>query len=354
MEAWEKVLVSSAFLTTQHGELNCTSCHGGSDLPQSMEQAHIGVVADPSSSAENSCAECHADYDSKHKQSLHASLEGYKETIRARAGQGQLSPELEGMFQAQCATCHTSCGQCHISRPTSVGGGFIAGHNFNRRPSMTENCTACHGSRIGEEFRGQHAGISADVHYNRGMQCVACHSAEDVHASTPGAKHRYDESSPVRCEDCHEIANSNAYHAVHNDRLSCQVCHSQPYKNCYSCHVGQDSKGLMQPSELDFKIGRNPIKSASKPFDYVVLRHVPIAPNSYDDWAPGQLTNFAALPTWKYATPHNIQKNTPQTANCTSSCHNNADVFLTPNDLQKLTPEEQAANATVVVDEIPN
>lgn len=166
------------------------------------------------------------------------------------------------------------------------------------------SCTACHGTRVGEEFRGMHAGIPADVHYNKGMQCVACHNADEVHTSSADSKHRYDESL-TQCEDCHQIGNENSYHAVHGNKLSCQVCHSQPYKNCYSCHVGKESRGLTRPSEIDFKIGKNHLKSESRPYDYTVVRHVPIAPDSYDDWAPGQLSNFSALPTWKHATPHN-------------------------------------------------
>lgn len=352
LEAWEKVLVGDVFLNTSHYEVGCTNCHGGSDEPQNMEDAHKGVMTDPSTNAIENCDQCHPTIPAGHQKSLHVSLEGYKETLRQRSGQAQLSPELTSMLEAQCSSCHTSCGQCHVSRPASVGGGFISGHLFNKRPDMTLNCTACHGSRVGEEFTGKHPGIAADVHYNRGFQCVQCHSADDVHYSDADSKHRYDEAQTV-CEDCHEIGSENTYHQLHKDKLSCQVCHSQSYKNCYSCHVGKESRGLTQPSELDFKIGKNPIKSASRPYNYVVLRHVPISPNSFDDWAPGQLTNFAALPTWKFATPHNIQKNMPQTADCTSSCHNNEAIFLTQKDLQQFSPEEQAANQVVIVDEIP-
>lgn len=318
-----------------------------------MADAHTGVIANPSSNAIENCNQCHLTYPAKHQKSLHASLEGYKEVLRKRSGQTELSPELAAMFEAQCSGCHTSCGQCHVSRPTSVDGGFIAGHMFRRQPNMVQNCTACHGSRVGDEFRGLNAGVSADAHYNRGFQCRDCHTAEDVHNSQPSSKHRYDEVSEADCKNCHQIGDENTYHQVHADKLSCQVCHSQSYKNCYSCHVGTESRGLQQPSEMDFKIGRNPIKNAQRPYDFVVLRHVPVTPNSFDDWAPGQLTDFAALPTWKFATPHNIQKNTPQTADCTTSCHNNPAVFLTREDLQQLSEEEKAANERVVVDEIP-
>ncbi|KAA3609619.1 MAG: hypothetical protein DWQ05_22050 [Calditrichaeota bacterium] len=318
-----------------------------------MEQAHTDLIVAPSSDPVKACDTCHGTLGAQHQESLHATLAGYKETIRVRSGQATLSLELEKMFEAKCAKCHTSCGQCHVTRPVSVSGGFNAGHNFYKRPNMTLNCTACHGSRVGSEFTGQNAGISADVHYNKGFQCVACHSTEELHTAEPGATSRYDNSLAPACEDCHQVS-SNAYHAVHKNKLSCQVCHSQEYKNCYNCHVGKVESGITQPSELGFKIGKNPLKSAERPWDYVTLRHIPISPDSYDEWEPNALVNFAALPTWKFTTPHNIKKNTPQAANCTSSCHNNPAVFLTQDDLQNMSAEEQAANQGVIVDKIPD
>jgi thiosulfate/3-mercaptopyruvate sulfurtransferase len=271
--------------------------------------------------------------------------------IALRAGVQELTPGLEAMFEHKCAVCHATCSQCHISRPHSVDKGLVRGHVFLGRPSMTENCTACHGSRIGQEFRGEHPGIPADVHYNKGMQCVACHSAQELHGHGEQGANRYQVASAPQCQDCHQVGRENPYHAAHAGQLACQVCHSTTYKNCYSCHVGQ---GLERPSELGFKIGLNPIRSAERPYEYAVVRHIPIAPDSYRDYEPGGLPNFSALPTWKFATPHNIQKNAPQAANCTSSCHNNAEVFLTEADLEGLPPEEVEANQKVIIRQIPH
>ena len=78
---------------------------------------------------------------------------------------------------------------------------------------------------------------------------------------------------------------------------------------------------------MDFKIGRNPLQSDDRPWKYVPVRHVPIDPESFAYYGEDLLPNFDALPTWKYATPHNIQRNTPQTETC-DACHGNADLFL--------------------------
>lgn len=346
VEAWKKVLVSEGFFAEAHGQYDCTYCHGGDADEGDMAAAHTGMNADPSSK----CATCHPVTAAAFATSQHSQLMGYRQVIAARAGVAELTPGLEAMFEQNCNTCHATCGQCHISRPNTVAKGFVRGHEFVRRPSMTENCTACHGSRIGQEFRGQHEGIPADLHYNMGMQCVACHAAEEMHGHGDQGSNRYEVASAPQCEDCHQTLEENPYHSAHGDRLSCQVCHSVDYKNCYSCHVGE---GLERPSEMGFKIGRNPLQSSERPYEYAVLRHIPIAPDSYRDFAPGRLANFAALPTWKHATPHNIQLRTPQTANCTDSCHNNSGIFLTEADLTDMSAEEVEANRGVVVRQIP-
>ena len=91
--------------------------------------------------------------------------------------------------------------------------------------------------------------------------------------------------------------------------------------------------------------------------DYVVLRHVPIAPTSFDDWEPNAMTAFASEPTWKYASPHNIRRETPQ-GTC-GGCHGNEELFLTVEYIQSLIDEgvmfseEIEANDGVVVTDLP-
>jgi hypothetical protein len=61
------------------------------------------------------------------------------------------------------------------------------------------------------------------------------------------------------------------------------------------------------------------------------------------------LPDFNALPTWAYATPHNVQLNTPQAETC-NACHGNPDLFLTAD---KVRPEEIEANLPVIVPLVP-
>jgi thiosulfate/3-mercaptopyruvate sulfurtransferase len=100
---------------------------------------------------------------------------------------------------------------------------------------------------------------------------------------------------------------------------------------------------------MDFKIGRNPLRSEDRPWAYVLVRHVPVARDTFGFYGEGLLPEFADQPTWKYATPHNIQRETPQNQSC-ECCHCNEDLFLMADDV---AADEIAANANVIVSEIP-
>jgi thiosulfate/3-mercaptopyruvate sulfurtransferase len=279
------------------------------------------------------------------------------------------------MFGNHCASCHTSCGDCHISQPGSVGGGFLDGHLFQRTPSMTRNCTACHGSRVGNEFLGKHEGLLADVHFREGrMNCVDCHTGGEMHGQPPScggchpapedagpmppSDHRYSGLQSPRCESCHPTTVTGQdgieMHAVHGAELSCQVCHSLSYGHCDGCHVAISERTgnpyfTTQATYLGFFLGRNPRPSYERPYAIVPLRHVPIAADNFDYYGEGLLPNFDSLPTWVYATPHNIQRITPQAGSC-NACHGNPAIFLTADKVQ---PSEWGANQGVLVLEVP-
>ena len=351
LEAWQMVLVKESFLSSTHGELGCTACHHGNPESQEKEAAHEGLVAAPSDSSEQFCGSCHGNVSSEHYKSLHSNLGGYYKKIEKRLGYDiSTDPNITANFNKECGKCHASCGQCHVSRPVSVAGGFVDGHNFNREPSMRDNCTACHGSRVGAEFFGENEGIKADTHWIPNvMRCSFCHSSEAMHGSSESATHRYEDTDMVRCEDCHsDVQASNEFHERHWGSLSCQVCHSQPYKNCNGCHTG--GAGITGSSYMGFKIAKNPIKSANRNYDIVTVRHIPIARDTYASWGIPDLPNYDSEPTWKYATPHNIQRWTAQTdttnsAWCGVKCHD-SDYYLT---IEDVAPDEVEANKNIVL-----
>ncbi len=355
LEVWEKVFVDDAeFIYSTHGQVGCVICHGGDSTAADKDAAHAGVVRDPSA---GNCNTCHQDIAHANELSLHTNLTGMISALEARGGIVEEGSTLYTAFENHCQECHTTCGQCHVSRPDELGGGLVSGHEFRQTPSMQYNCIACHGSRVGAEYLGQNEGYPADVHWTQEtMLCTDCHY-NDLHGSGTEVENRYDNPAVIQCEECHADVwtdtADNPQHEQHLGDMSCQVCHSVAYKNCYSCHIALDEEGqpcrVSEPSVIQFEIGYNPLRSAERPYEYVVLRHVPTCTGTCDFYGTDLLPDFDAVSTWKYATPHNIQLHTPQTESC-DACHTNITLFLTEDDIRA---EEQAANQNVVVDEFP-
>ena len=372
VEPWEKVLVVlDDYKDDVHSAADCTFCHGGVQAAD-KESAHQGLIARPSDGGQSVCATCHIHTEKTQtfmNSSLHATLRGFWSALNTRSGSknGENNPALEEMFGQQCSSCHASCGDCHVSKPQAVGGGLVQGHDFNKTPSMTDNCIACHGSRVGNEYLGNNEGLLGDVHYVQGeMICSDCHIADQMHGNYTKAvngetvayqmdKRGRNDQAP-QCIDCHPsvVRDNWVYHRVHVEDFSCQVCHSVAYTNCDSCHVEQN-EGSGNPtyqvdeSYLTFMIGLNPLQNEDRPYKYVTVRHVPVTESSFDSYGKNLLSTFDAKPTWTMAAPHNIQRRTPQTNSC-DSCHGHAKYFLTED---KIKPEELNANQDVITDFIP-
>ena len=363
MAPHERVFVDTDFLDDEnHGEISCAKCHGGNPESADFKSAHAGVVRDPSFPSAQVCAECHDTSTEHYKNSLHHSLAPMRKMIMLRAEDNKgVHAKLNQAFDNHCASCHSSCGQCHISRPTSVGGGLLAGHAFEKTAQDKETCTACHGSRVGNEYFGKSKGCTPDVHRQKAfMKCQKCHTAGEMHGDGKNYQHRLDVENGPRCDNCHKDiytpkGQNKAVHDQHRGKASCQVCHAQPYQNCAGCHVSKSPGGQyyykLDKHWHDFKIGLNPKRTPRRPEKFVTLRHAPVAPDTFTYYVKNALTNFDQYPTWKPATPHNIRRKTEQNASC-NNCHGNQRLFLREKDVN---PKYRKANRPVVVpaDAIP-
>jgi hypothetical protein len=363
LEAWEKVFIDAdAYAGDPHSKmLTCTVCHAGQESDD-MQTAHTGLIADPAAPDVNKCAMCHPDIATSAANSLHATLAGYDTALFERSTP-ENHPALEEMESYHCDSCHATCGDCHISQPNSVGGGLLDGHAFVEKPPMSRTCTACHGSRVKNEYYGLNEGYPGDVHLRQArLACTDCHTADEMHGMGDYAGLTDRRSGPVEpaCEDCHadQIGKGSGIlqHELHGtDLLSCQVCHSVAYTSCTNCHVDRTADDVpfytVESNSLGFTIGLNPLQSESRPWKYVPLRHVPVDVNSFSAYGDNLLDNFLNRATWAYATPHNIQLDTPQTARCIN-CHGNNEIFLT---LDKLAEGERGgANLNLIVENAPS
>jgi 3-mercaptopyruvate sulfurtransferase SseA len=414
----------------------CTYCHGGTDSGTDRATAHSAGF-DPFA-ASSACELCHASVVTEAGAGLHTTLGGY-DYILAQRGFGDVDPaEAQARFEKQCTKCHTAdpaaadpmgqtnCGQCHVSVPATAGGGLLAGHAFQMTPSMDNNCTACHGSRVKDEYYGQNNDLlgrnktafgtgspwkdasftlAPDVHKQAGYDCVFCHEEAEMHGSghpVAGTGDRYDVTTAPACETCHDaLVGGNDFHsAIHFANLDCQVCHTQPYKNCFNCHTDVTSDGVafykinqgdptlaarkaassapdsVAPDALmTFRAGNNPRFGEAGQKRYAVLRHVPVDRDVFaytgDNALAGLIPeagtgapDMGSSPTWKRATPHSIARQTAITSSC-YNCHSTVDFSFQKDprfwltdpvaDAEGWVPsqyeaDERAANAGLVLD----
>lgn len=347
-----------------HGAIGCAGCHGGvaqvdaADDTSAYRAAHVGMKRDPSAIGEGGCSGglCHSDIVRRNETSLHSNLWGEKAHVAMRNGYESYEEcpvDIKDGFTKDCSGCHTTCGQCHVSRPHTAGKGFLqqragASHRFVATPSEENVCTACHGSRVGDDWNANQArvpGNKPDVHNDFGYTCLDCHQ-EDFHgngASDAEIISRYHTPDLPQCTDCHQVdSDDNAFHSQHwpnsdatdGADLACYVCHSQQYNNCNTCHAGEWTHEYVEEDDWAttdggyrvypaFKMGRNPYYGTADHVHgnsaWITVRHIPVSPDAYEHWniSPWSVDNFASnatnMETWKFASPHNIQRWTART-----------------------------------------
>lgn len=358
-----------AYKLSGHYEIGCTGCHNGIDQTDDKLEAHSGdFIAHPSLFYESKCAVCHQDIVDNFPTSLHNGT-GQKRKVAIRSGYSgpedfDLLPahQIEG-YNNNCAQCHGTCGNCHVVRPATGGGGLINGHNFNKTPDMLKVCVTCHTSRGGHAYLGVAVGTKPDVHLTKaGLKCMDCHDAVELHGDGNHVEQRYAYDKLPTCEECHgEITKgANIYHNTHGNDFSCYVCHSQDYNNCASCHI--HGEGARIPSYMDFKIAKNPIPDVKTGFDseLTLVRRTLAAPDNWKEYGVEEYANYDALPTYNYTTPHNILRWTERTSygegqSCASNCHImevdgnlvNEEIYLFNDDLEEW---EVVPNSEIVVD----
>lgn len=360
------------FRSSGHYRIGCTGCHNGTDKTLDKELAHSGdFIRHPSMYYEEKCGTCHGSITDNFTTSIHHGT-GQKRKVTMRSGlagphEFDQLPEhqIEG-YNANCATCHGTCGNCHVVRPPAGGGGLAKGHDFVGEPDMISVCVTCHTSRGGHAYLGVASGTVADVHLTSGgFKCTACHKGAELHGNGEEVLQRYAYSELPRCVNCHpqdSIGTSNNFHFKHFNDFNCQVCHSQDYNNCGSCHIHGD--GARIPSYMDFKIAKNPLPDLKEGFDLVLVRRTLAAPDNWEKYDVPEYANFAAFPTYNYTSPHNILRWTTRTqveegASCYSNCHIrnedgilvNKNLYLFRDDL--LDWELEATEHITVDDELP-
>lgn len=333
-----------------------------------METAHQGMVDSPGSPEWNNeklafgiCDKCHDDIGKTYENSLHYTLNGFKNALEDYTKEGILetSNPVSFTWNANCYNCHADCGECHVSRPRVQNGGLLSGHLFEQQPPMKDTCAGCHSTRYGVEYTGE-VGPSADTHfYDHDMICTDCHQVSTLHGNGELPKDMHEVKDGPQCITCHKNVMTEEKgieaHLAHNpDLLDCTVCHSQEANGCQSCHVSfkdETKTGVTSHSEpvKVFKIAKNPNPNELHPFKYITVRHIPQTADMLDSVGYPKLDNYDKISNWQRSPTHNTQRFTPQNSSC-NSCHGVKKVFLTEEDI---LPTDSKAVEDYLVEDIP-
>ena len=134
-----------------------------------------------------------------------------------------------------CKNCHTpGCDRCHKAEEVTMECKLLT--YSTGAASNQSMCLKCHG-RERAMIKINHEAKQDDVHVERGMVCVDCHSAREMHGDgstyvslkEPGAM-------DTECENCHDSLKPTESHTVHGDKLDCKACHLRHVVSCTNCH----------------------------------------------------------------------------------------------------------------------
>lgn len=142
------------------------------------------------------------------------------------------TPEQARDKQKFCNVCHSGCLDCHYTPLLKDDSGAASGgvHTFRKIPTA-ESCSGygrsnsmCHPgamhSRRGETYIGGDysvpEGMRPDVHYKKGLGCVACHATGEG-----GMGHIERKAS---CRECHMEVEDAMSDDPHRD-MDCATCH---------------------------------------------------------------------------------------------------------------------------------
>jgi len=130
-----------------------------------------------------------------------------------------------------CKHCHTSgCDRCHRAE---MNGSYEYSVEASKEQGI---CLECHG-RERAMIDIDQAAKEEDVHFKRGMECMDCHSAREMHGDgTEYVSMEEPGAMDALCENCHMDVEPTTSHTVHGEKLDCKACHVRHVVSCTNCH----------------------------------------------------------------------------------------------------------------------
>lgn len=341
-----KYLVDESFVTSTHGMLGCTYCHGGHSDETDARAAMAGMNATPTADGGQAvCGRCHQGVVDTFKTSLHFNTTGIKNAWDARLAPSEeaLGTDLSAQYyhhdgyDGACIDCHATCGECHVRSAKDAidpDAGLTRGHNFvdlTDNADITYTCLSCHAGSIAGCF------TDYDVHGPSGanMNCMDCHNIGEIHGDgTSYQTMSHSGAITTECTDCHDASSlSGEWHSdTHLAKNECWACHTSTYRTCTSCHGwAAETRGdvpieMSEQCFLGYDAADGKITTLAKaPVDEGMLGDV--SDLALDD----DLLNTGS--TWYPAFTHGVIVPQPDQDFC-DRCHGAGTALLGEDDLQ--------------------
>ncbi|MEA1908398.1 MAG: cytochrome c3 family protein [Euryarchaeota archaeon] len=239
------------------------------------------------------CENCHPDVAANFTTSLHYNAYGMMGEYE-RGAAGHFGIDMDAFYEeGSCANCHaTTCTVCHVGE---------GGHGGEM---SIEICDKCHLKKQTSTFVGDmpaHSGKGphADVHYEKGLVCTDCHSAEELHGDGNIYAHQQ-QAVMTACEDCHgspgkvvrgmnvtQYSLEISAHEIHDGTLDCAACHAGWVTTCVNCHLEtRKADGIVTDEFYLAKASDGKIK----PFLKMSASYGNETHTGYAEWMPHTIT----------------------------------------------------------------
>lgn len=173
-----------------------------SHLRQLCVACHLGNVKDEwgpitQESRGGGCNACHLKYSPEASKALTDYLATRVDAASA-PGVRRAPPSVHPALSVQADGSH--CFGCH-SRSGRISTSYEGWHELHTDPTPAQRAASAADYRQLEDER-TFVRVSADVHHERGLDCIDCHTALEVMGTGQTVAHKR-QALRVRCEDCH-------------------------------------------------------------------------------------------------------------------------------------------------------
>jgi hypothetical protein len=244
------------------------------------------------------CAACHVIYSDR------GTYEGRDKAIqKEQRDRPRFHRITKKIPEYQCIHCHNRGGRTGVS--------FIGTMESDGYGSPWSTVP---GEKGGKELHGKYYNhLTEDVHYQKGMTCIDCHTKQDLHGDGNIYSKKW-QAVEIECQDCHGTYNSySSFHSswgnplenlkkddgkiiliskldekervvpqtkdivvqgsplakaamglgVHMNKMECYACHAKWAPQCYGCHV-QQNLAVASRDWINTKMPEDPSKAGLK------------------------------------------------------------------------------------------